>query len=281
MPSRPPPRRSEVPLHVRLVAVTAAAVALAACASSPAQRAFDQGEYGSAAKLADDDVKARPGDEGAVALRQRAREREVELRCANLDTILRGGRSGDALGMLEILLSEIGDWGGIDRLSPALRARLAVSTNRATRFVTNLADAAPQPLAAELAVERGAAGELPRPLADARQEARSRVRASGQKNCARLRATAPPEAPSWNLVVARYCAHFGQGDAPPIPDAAPAACDGARTVEAAARCASRGAATPGTLALLAQALGEKAELLPAVVGPPPALRAARPAGEQP
>jgi hypothetical protein len=268
-------------LRLRLVTLTAAVVALSACASSPAQRAFDQGEFGSAAKLADDDVKARPGDEGAVALRQRAREREVELRCANVDTILRGERSGDALGMLEILLSEIGDWGGIDRLSPPLRTRLDVSIKKATGFVTSLADAAPQPLAAELAVERGAPGELPGPLASARQEARTRVKVSGQKNCSRLRAMSPPETPSWNLVVARYCAHFGQGDAPSLKDTASAPCDVVRTVEEAARCASLGAATPGALVLLAGALGEKADLLPAVVGPPPGLRAPRPADGRP
>jgi hypothetical protein len=268
-------------LVARLVTTMATFAALSACASSPAQRAFDQGEYGSAAKLADDEVKALPGDEGAIALRQRAREREVELRCANVDAILRGERSGDALGMFEVLRSEIELWGGVERLSVPLRARLAVSTKNVTSFVTSLADTTPQPLAAELAVERGAPADLSGELAVARQDALSRVRVAGQKNCNRLRAMTPPETPSWNLVVARYCAHFGLGDAPSLTDTAPASCDVTRTVEEAARCASLGAATPGALALLAGALGEKADLLPAVVGPPPALRAPRPADARP
>ncbi len=260
-------------MHARSVATTvafiAASVALSACAPSLAQRAFDRGEFGSAAKLADDDVKARPGDEGAVAFRARAREREVELVCTNVEKSLRNGLGRPALEGLGQLLTEVDDWGGEERISPALRARIAMVTAKAKAFVIRLVDAEPQPLAAEAALAHGTPVVLHRELALVREEARGRVKLAGQKNCARLRGLTPPETPAWNLVVTRYCAHFGQGDAPPLKDPpAPTSCARAHyTVEEAASCVSSGIAPAGALEVVATTLGEKAELVRAVVGP--------------
>jgi hypothetical protein len=207
-------------MRARLLAITAASAALTACASSPAQRAFDHGAYASAAKLADEDVKSHPGDEGAIALRQKAREREVETVFGNVETLFRSGRGGAALGMLDHILAEVDEWGGAATVSVAARTRLATTTTKAKMFVAGLADAA-QPLAAEAAVEHDAPPELHHDLAAARENARSRVKLAGQKNCARLRGLTPPETPAWNLVVARYCGHFGQDDAPPLTPEAP------------------------------------------------------------
>ncbi|MDB4982858.1 MAG: hypothetical protein JWM82_3610 [Myxococcales bacterium] len=261
-------------MHARSVANTvafiAASVTLAACTPSLAQRAFDRGEFGSAAKLADDDVKARPGDEGAVALRARAREREVELACTSVETSLRDGRGGPALDRLGQLLTEVDDWGGAERLSPALGARITMVTAKAKTFVTRLVDAETQPLAAEAALAHGTPVTLHRELTRARDEAHDRVKLAGLKNCARLRGLTPPETPAWNLVVTRYCAHFGQGDAPPLtsPPAATSCERASYTVEQAASCVSAGFAPANALAVVATTLGERAELVRAVVGPP-------------
>jgi hypothetical protein len=254
----------------------ASALALGACAVTPAQRAFDQRDYATAAKLADADVNARPGDEGAVVLRQRARDREVERGCAETEGLFASGRHGSGVGVLARVLVEVDRWGGPTTLSPAPRTVLARATDKAKAFLASLVGDASHPLGALSALEREVPGPLSGELSTARDEARAKARAAGQQRCTTMRGRATPDAPHLALVITRYCARFdGDGHlAPPSPtptvDEAFVASHCARPTyspEEAARCVTAGVSPAPAVAALAAAFDDDGPSLAAAAAP--------------
>jgi hypothetical protein len=106
-------------------------------------------------------------------------------------------------------------------LSPKTRASLDTELAAARTFANEIGAseiAAARPLAADAELARVSPLLSAPELAPVRHDAEARVRAAGQQTCAHLRAA--PQTPNWTIIVARYCAHFGEpaaSAAPPAP----------------------------------------------------------------
>jgi hypothetical protein len=206
------------------LALGVSCLALAACATSAAQRAFDDGDDVVAARLADEDAKARPGDEGALALRQRARDHAATRELSEMASFRANGHVDAALASLDRLLKQLAEWGGPGALSRASRAALDREVEASRAFVRNVgADAcgAGHPLAAQAELARLAPLLAHAELADARDAATARVRDTGRQVCARVQGKVSSNAPNahFGVVVARYCAHFDVTfEPPPLTD---------------------------------------------------------------
>lgn len=155
-------------------------------------------------------------------------DRRAKRELADIATFRESGHSEAAVAGLNRLLKWLSEEGAADALSAKTRAALDTEL-RATRAFTKeigakeLASA--HPLAAEAELARLSPLLTAPELASARQEAAARIRAGGEQTCARLRAA--PQTPNWTIIVARYCAHFGDA-APVVPSgAAPLAVSGA------------------------------------------------------
>ncbi len=192
---------------------------LAGCATSAGQRAFDDGDDVTAAKLADDAVAANPNDHAAAALRQRARDhaarRELdESRRLPRERARRGG-AGVARSPVEAAL-RLGRRGrALGGPAPAPRRG---GRGRQRSFVAQIGAneaAAGHPLAAEAELARLAPLFAHAELAAAATEAETRAREAGAASCARLQTTVTASTPYWGLGVSRYCAHFDVTFAPP------------------------------------------------------------------
>jgi hypothetical protein len=244
-----PPHARPIPGRRRwLASLLLVSSSLVGCATSAARRAFDQGDYGGAAKLADEEVAAHPGDASAVAFRQRARDKEVETSCASVETFGGAGRGDAAIGVLDHVLREVGAWGGANGLSPPAQANLAETVGQARGFVTKLAEARPLTAEAELAT---LAPHLEHAeLAGARDAVRGQIADAGKRNCAHLQAQLATDSPNWNLLVARYCTHFGVAGEPAhaARDAASATVTGTITGAAAEQIAQLREQVPRWLA---------------------------------
>jgi hypothetical protein len=196
---------------------------VAGCATNAAQRAFDQGDYAAAARLAEQDAARDPSDTHAAALVSRSHDRYVATQAPRIDALLAGQRTDAALAMLGGLLKDVDDWGGPSQLSgpaqDALRATVA-GAQKVVRDVGAAALTSGRPLTVEADLARLSPLLRPAELAAARDDAAASIRTAGQQTCARLRAS--PASPNWALIVARYCAHFGDGAAPPLAASSPA-----------------------------------------------------------
>ena len=193
-------------------------ISVAGCATSAGQRAFDDGDDVTAAKLADEAVAANPNDHAAAALRQRARDHAARRELDEAGGFRAAGHAEAALAALDRLLKQLSDWGGADALSAELRPRLDAEVAAGSAFVAQIgADeaAAGHALAAEAELARLAPLVAHAELAAAATQAEARPRDAGRATCARLQATVTPAMPHWGLAVSRYCAHFDVTFAPP------------------------------------------------------------------
>ncbi len=191
------------------------------CATGAAQQAYDRGDDPAAATLADDGLRARPGDARLISLRQQARDRFTQSEVVRIQGF-RSGRHGEAaLVETDRLLKQIHGWGGADGLSPAAHSALDAELAAIPAVVAGLIDgdlAAGHPLAAEKALARIAPLVGHPELSRARQDAADKTRATGQTTCTRLQQSPVSDSPHWALTVGRYCEHFGAA-ANPIPAA--------------------------------------------------------------
>jgi len=204
----------------------ALALALCGCATSAAQRAFDDGDYGAAATRADEAARANPGDADARALRDRARDREAETQLAQVASFRSSGHGDAALGILDRLLKELAAWGGADALSPPRRAAFEDELRAMGEVVKAIGAAslsAGHPLAAEAEAHRLNPVLTHAELASARADLLARIKGAGQDVCQRMQQTVSPEMAQWGLALSRYCAHFEVTFAPPAPTRAPSA----------------------------------------------------------
>lgn len=156
-------------------------------------------------------------------------DRRAKRELADIATFRETGHSEAAVAGLNRLLKWLSEEGGTDALSAKTRAALDTEL-RATRVFTKEIGAkelaAAHPLAAEAELARLSPLLTAPELASARQEAAARIRAGGEQTCARLRAAS--QTPNWAIVVARYCAHFGDAGGPVVPSgAAPLTVSGA------------------------------------------------------
>ena len=170
--------------------------------------------------------RANPGDAGARALRDRARDREAETQLAQIASFRSTGHGDAALGILDRLLKERAAWGGADTLPKHRRAAFDAELRAMNDVVEGIGAAqlsAGHPLAAEVEARRLDPVLTHVELAAARTELLARIKAGGQEICQRMQQTVSPEMPHWGLALSRYCAHFEVTFAPPSPTRAPSA----------------------------------------------------------
>jgi hypothetical protein len=197
--------------------------AAAGCASVGAQRAFDQGDYLTAAELADQTLRANPADAEMLSLRQRARDRFVDEELTRVRAFRAGGHHEAELAEWERLLKQVDGWGGHGALSPEWQSALAAESSTSGEAMVRLVDVdlgVGRPLAAEALLDQFKPLLAHAEFGPARATAGGKVRGKGQEVCARLQTTATAETPSWGLIVTRYCGHFGSVGATPAPEAA-------------------------------------------------------------
>jgi hypothetical protein len=175
---------------------------------SAARRAYEQGDYLKAERLASERVEDHPDDDEARKLRASARERALERLVADERAARARGDGEAALATLTRLLHRRRTWGVSLPDESALPAALEAARSHVRGRLTPLLQRG-RALEAEAQLERRRSLLAEPELAPLGEELRGEVRQGGERACAGLRAGATADEPYWSWLVDRYCERLG------------------------------------------------------------------------
>jgi hypothetical protein len=182
--------------------------------------AFDRGDYLTAERLYDEWLRESPGDDYAISMRSRARQRALSSLLAaaraarNKELAIYVRDLGGAVARASLWASDLDD-----EVKRTLADELRAAEGILRKHIAEPA-AAGRALAAEAALWTVMPLLEQQALATLRRELTREVVRSGREACARYTTHARADTPYFTLLVARYCQRVG-GRAPatvPLPD---------------------------------------------------------------
>ena len=199
--------------HLFLPAILS--LAFGACATDPVREHLTQGRFAEAVEL----CQSQDRSGGAC---DEARQRAVGERLDHLARLRAQGLSASALASLAELdqilrLTERNPLPAGSDASRKVSDELAHARAALESDAKVLLD---RPLACEDYWDKRRATLQRPPLKATMNAAEAAIRGAGRNACARLRATMSGDGPYWAVLVARYCAHFGEQDTTTRPTAA-------------------------------------------------------------